>query len=111
MKQLSDFEQHVSRLFVKPETTIERLVHAALGISGEAGEIVDTVKRTWIYGAELDRANLLEEAGDQLFYVTALLINAGFTLEEAMQHNVEKLAKRYPAGYTDQAARERADKQ
>ena len=105
-----DFESHVARLFVKPEGSIERMVHAALGIAGEAGEVVDAVKKHWIYGKPLDVENILEESGDILFYVAALLIENGYTINDAMAHNIEKLAKRYPTGYTDQAAIARADK-
>ena len=72
--------------------------------------MLDTAKKAWIYGAPLNRENLLEEAGDTLFYVVALLNELGFTLEQAAAHNVEKLRKRYPAGYTDAAAQARADK-
>ena len=105
-----DFERHVDRLFCKPQTQIERQLHAAVGIAGESGELIDAIKKTWIYEKELDRENVLEECGDLLFYVTAMLINSGFTISQAMDHNVVKLAKRYPDGYTDQHARERKDK-
>lgn len=107
---IEDFENHVARLFVKPTDNIGRMVHASMGIAGEAGEVVDAVKKTWIYGKPLDTENILEECGDLLFYIQALLTENGFTLEDAMRHNFAKLAKRYPQGYTDNAAIERADK-
>ena len=106
----SEFEAHVRQLFVKPYDSCGRMLHAAVGIAGEAGELLDAIKKHWIYEAELDRENILEECGDSLFYVTALLDECGFTLADAMRHNMEKLAKRYPDGYTDSAARDRADK-
>ena len=106
-----DFKNHVSRLFVKPQDHIGRTLHAAVGIAGEAGEVLDAVKKTWIYGKPLDTENLLEESGDLLFYIVALLTENGFTIEHAMRHNMSKLAKRYPAGYTDSAAIIRADKE
>lgn len=104
------FAEHVSRLFVKPTDPTGRMVHAAMGVSGEAGELIDAIKKTWIYGKPLDRENVLEESGDLLFYLQALLTECGFTLDDAMQHNVVKLAKRYPTGYSDSAAIARADK-
>ena len=104
------YTAHVMRLFVKPSDHIGRTLHAAVGIAGEAGEVLDAVKKTWIYGKELDRENILEEAGDLLFYITALLTENGFTLDEAMQANIDKLARRYPAGWSQKAAIERADK-
>jgi len=110
-----DFLLHVQRLFVKPEPNgesldIPRILHAAVGVAGESGEILDAVKKSWIYGKELDVENLLEEVGDSLFYLQALANECGFTLAQAFLHNIEKLKKRYPQGYTDQAARDRSDK-
>jgi NTP pyrophosphatase (non-canonical NTP hydrolase) len=104
------FQTHVSRLFIKPTDSIGRMVHASMGIAGEAGEVVDAVKKTWIYGKPLDTENVLEECGDLLFYIQALLTENGFTLDNAMAHNVAKLARRYPEGYTDKCAIDRADK-
>jgi NTP pyrophosphatase (non-canonical NTP hydrolase) len=104
------FATHVSRLFIKPHDSIGRMVHASMGVSGEAGELLDAIKKTWIYGKQLDRENILEECGDALFYIQALLTENGFTMGDAAEHNYAKLAKRYPAGYTDQAAQVRADK-
>ncbi len=100
---IKTFRDHVDRLFVKPDDTLGKILHASVGIAGEAGEILDAVKKAWIYQAELDNQNLLEEVGDSLFYLQALAIHCGFTLEDAMRANIEKLSKRYPQGYTDQA--------
>lgn len=104
------FAQHVAKLFVKPTDEVGRLLQAAVGISGEAGELLDCIKKTWIYGKKLDKENILEECGDLLFYIQAILAEAGFTMQEAREHNVFKLRKRYPEGYTDEAAQVRADK-
>src|SRR5437764_1204166 len=49
------------------------LLHAILGISGEAGELVDAFKKELIYGKTLDIENLKEEAGDILWYMALLL--------------------------------------
>ena len=104
------FADHVARLFIKPTDVTGRMVHAAMGVSGEGGELIDAIKKTWIYGKELDRENVLEESGDLLFYLQALLTEIGCTLDDAMLHNFAKLMRRYPDGYTDAAAIARADK-
>jgi NTP pyrophosphatase (non-canonical NTP hydrolase) len=104
------FAKHVSRLFVKPEDSTGKMLHATVGIAGESGELLDCIKKTWIYSKPLDRENILEECGDLLFYIQALLAENNFTMQAARRHNMEKLAKRYPSGYTDQAAQERLDK-
>jgi NTP pyrophosphatase (non-canonical NTP hydrolase) len=107
---LERFEKNCDRLFVKPDDHVGKLVHAAMGVAGEGGELLDAVKKHWVYGKELDRENILEECGDAMFYIAVLLKHCGYTLEQAMQHNMAKLNKRYPEGYSDIAAQTRADK-
>lgn len=106
----NEYEFFVAGLFVKRNEGADGLMHAAAGIAGEAGEILDAVKKHWVYGQPLDRENLIEEIGDTLFYLQALASLIDSTFGEAVAHNVEKLRKRYPNGYSDKAAQERADK-
>lgn len=42
-------------------------LHMAIGISGEAGELLDAIKKATIYRKPLDIANVREECGDLLF--------------------------------------------
>lgn len=87
------------------------LIHAVFGVAGEAGELIDPVKKSMFYGKPLDVDNIREEAGDLLWYIAGPLCRAlGCTLEDLAKENVNKLQKRYPGKYTDQAAIERADK-
>lgn len=85
-------------------------LHAAVGISGEAGELLDAVKKIWIYNKPEDRMHMIEECGDILFYMTALLDMMQVSITDLMCANMIKLTKRYPVGYSDQAAQDRADK-
>lgn len=87
------------------------MMHMAVGISGEAGELLDAVKKHAIYQKPLDFANVKEEAGDILFYLTGLLNDVGITLNECIEANREKLSKRYPNKcYSNADAIKRADK-
>jgi NTP pyrophosphatase (non-canonical NTP hydrolase) len=92
------------------EVELLRLFHAAVGVSGESGELLDAVKKAVIYGKKLDMTNVKEELGDILFYVTLAASSIGVNLDTLMQLNQDKLNKRYPTGYTDAAAVLRADK-
>lgn len=105
-----DYPSFVESRFKKLPKQVETLLHAAVGISGEAGELLDIVKKGWIYGEAVSVEHLEEELGDLLFYVQALANALGLSLEEIQGSNRAKLEKRYPTGYTDEAARERADK-
>jgi len=105
-----DYANFVLSVFKTFPRDIESFLHAGVGISGEAGEILDALKKTWVYGKELDRENLKEELGDILFYIVALTEMLGTTLGEIQLGNIAKLEKRYPFGYSDTAAQARADK-
>ena len=87
------------------------LIHMAVGVSGEAGELLDAIKKRVIYRKPLDRENVIEELGDLEFYLEGLRQSLEITREETIEHNVVKLQKRYSgAKYSDAAAQARADK-
>lgn len=85
-----------------------------------SGEILDGVKRLCIY--DYSPAKVVGLAGQTIMQKLAvdtstferMLHDAcaflGFTVEEVREHNYNKLKARYPEGYTDLAAAERADK-
>lgn len=74
------------------------IVYPALGLAGEAGEIAEKVKK-WLRGdRELDREGLLSELGDPLWYITSLADDLGFTLQDVIDRNVEKLSSRKERG-------------
>lgn len=86
-------------------------LHMAVGIAGEAGELLDAVKKAVIYRKPLDRENVIEELGDLEFYMQGLRAELGITREETLDANITKLSKRYHSlSYTDQHAQQRADK-
>jgi NTP pyrophosphatase (non-canonical NTP hydrolase) len=88
------------------------IMHAAIGIAGEAGELIDAVKKDWAYNNPLDRDNVIEELGDLEFYMEALRSELCITRAETLTANTKKLEKRYHSKvYSDAHAQERADKQ
>lgn len=98
-----------SRAKVLPRK-IDDVLHAGLGIGTEAGEIQSTVKKAWVYEQTLNEENIHEELGDLMFYVQHMCNVLGWTLEEVMRANIDKLTKRYPTGYSDKHAALRLDK-
>ncbi len=87
-------------------------MHAAAGISGEAGEVIDAVKKHWAYDKPMDLDHLKEELGDTLFYVQAMINLYGWTVDEVIDFNIKKLESRYPSGsYSNEQAIARADKE
>jgi NTP pyrophosphatase (non-canonical NTP hydrolase) len=87
------------------------MIHMVMGISGEAGELLDAVKKATVYRKELDRVNIIEELGDLEFYMEGLRQELGITRGETLEENIKKLGKRYEGfKYSNQAAINRADK-
>lgn len=73
----------------------DKLVVAAMGMSGEAGEVLEHFKKYIRDGKSvyLNREVALE-LGDVLHYWCRLVYETGFTVEEVMKMNVEKLEAR-----------------
>lgn len=76
-----------------------RLLHAVIGISTEAGELLDAMKKHVFYQGDLDTINLGEEIGDLLWYVAILLDETGVPMAHALAKNIAKLRARYPEGF------------
>lgn len=87
-------------------------LHMAVGIVGEAGELLDAIKKQAIYGKPLDREHVIEELGDIEFYMEGLRQRLSITREQVLTANHAKLSKRYHQGkYSNSQAQARADKE
>lgn len=85
------------------------VVNAALGLSGEVGELNDMLKKTIFHGHELDMSEVGKEIGDICWYVALMCESFGISMNSVMQQNIEKLKKRYPDGFSEQASRNREE--
>jgi NTP pyrophosphatase (non-canonical NTP hydrolase) len=105
------YSTFVNSLFVQKRDLPDGYMHAAAGMCGEAGEILEMVKKHWVYDRHLDLEKMVEEIGDLLFYTTAMCNLLGVSLSDCMVFNRAKLERRYPNGFSKEAALARADKQ
>lgn len=85
----------------------KRLMHAAFGLSTEAGEFLDAMKKHVFYGKELDRVNLREELGDLFWYIAIACDELDIEFEPIMERNIEKLKARYGEKFTEEKAEKR----
>ena len=81
-----------------------RVLHAGMGLSTEAGEILDSVKKIIFYGKTPDWHNLIEEAGDIFWYLAILCDAMNVSFEEVQRRNIDKLKVRYPDKFTQHEA-------
>jgi NTP pyrophosphatase (non-canonical NTP hydrolase) len=79
----------------------ERLLTAAVGMSAEAGEFTEIVKKIIFQGKPVTEENLFHlkrELGDIMWYVSQACLGLDISIEEVIQMNFEKLSARYPEG-------------
>lgn len=81
------------------KTQCRQLANAALGLAGEAGEVVDEIKKYLFHGHPLDREKILKEAGDVAWYLALLCEVLDANLDEVLETNIDKLKMRYPDGF------------
>lgn len=80
------------------------LLHATMGISTEAGELLDVMKKYLAYGKQVDVVNIAEECGDVLWYLAIILRQIDMSFEDVMQMNINKLQVRFPEKFTEHFA-------
>tara|TARA_B100001939_G_scaffold263744_1_gene230947 strand:- start:963 stop:1364 length:402 start_codon:yes stop_codon:yes gene_type:complete len=82
----------------------ERLLTAAVGMSAEAGEFTEVVKKIVFQGKPVNEENLFHlkrELGDIMWYVAQACMGLDTTIDEIIEMNVDKLKSRYPGGNFD----------
>lgn len=99
-----DFAQLLSRmteLELNDDADLSRLLTAALGISSEAGEFTEVVKKIIFQGKPYNEDNIFHlkrELGDIFWYIAQACMALDTNFEEILEMNYEKLSARYPEG-------------
>lgn len=86
-----------------------RVAVACMGLAGEAGEVIDYLKKWVGHGHEIDKEHVKKELGDVLWYVSEIATALGLNLQEIAMLNAEKLRKRYPDGFAVERSRNRGE--
>ena len=80
---------------------VSRLLTAAFGMSAEAGEFTEVVKKIFLQGKPYNEDNIFHmkrELGDLCWYLAQACMALDITFEEVLEMNYEKLSARYPEG-------------
>jgi NTP pyrophosphatase (non-canonical NTP hydrolase) len=94
----------ISELEASDDADVPRLVTAALGMSAEAGEFTEVVKKILLQGKPYNEENIFHmkrELGDICWYLAQACMALDTNFEEVLQMNYEKLSARYPDGAFD----------
>jgi NTP pyrophosphatase (non-canonical NTP hydrolase) len=101
---LNEYQDFVSH-GIRPEAAGKnRMVHFALGLAGETGEVCDAIKKREYHGRDISIEHIKEEIGDVMWYIANLCNEFEFDLNDVIVENARKLVKRYPdlyAGYEE----------
>ncbi|WP_079708106.1 nucleoside triphosphate pyrophosphohydrolase family protein [Paraliobacillus ryukyuensis] len=106
--QLNEF-QELSKRTLPNRDMRKDSANYALGLTGESGEVADEIKKWLFHGHGIDRMAIKKELGDTLHYIAGLCSILGFELEGVAQENIEKLKKRYPDGFSQEASINRVE--
>lgn len=67
---------------------------ALAGLSAELGEVAELFEKSFRKDLPMDYELVLDECGDVLWYLVALLTLSGLSFRECMEHNISKLNER-----------------
>ncbi|HCH8772098.1 TPA: hypothetical protein NNT57_004559 [Salmonella enterica] len=96
------------------------IIHSIIGINTEGGELAERLDAilarnedatlpddSSVLLTDEDKVNLFEEMGDVLWYIAIGAEALGVTLDQIMFANLDKLKKRFPEKFTEDAANNR----
>lgn len=89
------------------DVDIGGVINGLFGLSGEAGELTDMIKKWIFHNKPLDITHAQKELGDVMWYAAMICESFGWSLDEIMQMNIDKLKKRYPEGFDTERANNR----
>jgi NTP pyrophosphatase (non-canonical NTP hydrolase) len=99
--RLNEYQELSARTANKHD---HELINYGLGLTGEAGEVADLIKKSQFHGHVVEKDEVKKELGDVLWYLSQVARIAGVTLEEVAEANIDKLRRRYPEGFSQEAS-------
>jgi len=99
------FDEYQKAALTTAHNTHEPLMEKtiwAMGVAGEAGEVVEKWKKIVAYKegkiSEEDLQELGKELGDVVWYIAVMAHSLGLSFDDIMQRNLEKLQSRKARG-------------
>ena len=94
----------MNNLELEDDCNIPPLITAAFGLTAEAGEFTEVVKKIILQGKPYNEENIFHmkrELGDICWYLAQACMALDTTFDEVIEMNVDKLKARYPGGEFD----------
>lgn len=107
--EINEYQHLAMRTLDSNQTKHENLINAAMGLAGESGEVIDLIKKWQFHHHPLNKDELIKELGDVAWYLAQAATGLDIPLESIFIQNIEKLAKRYPQGFSAEASLSRKE--
>lgn len=104
----NEYQELAARTINPDLNNEEAMYHALHGMVGEIGEMHSLYQKAY-QGHPRDYDHLKKELGDLLWFVAEYCTAMGWTMEEVMQLNIDKLRARFPEGFTAERSLHRAE--
>lgn len=100
-----EFQKACNRTAGKFDSVQQAQCNWAMGLSGEAGEYIELIKKFVFHEKPLIVDSVLKELGDVLYYISMCATVNNLSLKDIAIANIEKLRNRYPNGFVEHSKR------
>jgi NTP pyrophosphatase (non-canonical NTP hydrolase) len=94
----NEYQKLAERTMNKELSWKEQGKHALHGMVGEIGELHSIYQKKY-QGHQFDEEHAKKELGDLLWFIAEYCTSHGWSLEDVMQMNIDKLKARFPHGF------------
>ena len=106
---LNEYQELALRTSRTDLSRSDHLMNGCLGLAGEAGECCDLLKKHRFQDGREIREKMIDELGDVLWYISEAAAAFDIWLDQIAEHNIEKLRKRYPEGFSAECSLHREE--
>lgn len=94
----NQYQKLAARTLNPDSDDIEKILHGVFGLCSEAGEVAGLFQKHY-QGHLISLPHLQKELGDCLWMIAEICTANGWSLDDIMQINIDKLKERYPNGF------------
>lgn len=90
------YQRNIYRAIPEHTDQKDEILHWAIGLSEETGEVMSVLKHHYYGGEEFNTEELIKELGDVMWYTAALCTACNINMSVVAEINMEKLMHRFP---------------
>ena len=102
--RMNEYQKLANRTANKDLSKRARLTNGCITVTTEGAEALDYLKKAMFQGHGLNNQKVIEELGDALWGIAEAATALGVSMAFIADCNVQKLKRRYPAGFSTKAS-------